>query len=122
MLHVHAPGCDPSDTCVQGTWPSYMIDTKATFNRVMSWMSYHYQIEGVKHFITNGAEADFVVVFARPDADADERVRLAALGTLETLAKLRPPTAAPNAKLTLEARADATRNKSGFWLGGMFAR
>ena len=33
----------------------------------------HYRIEGVKHFITNGAEADFVVVFAHTGADAGHR-------------------------------------------------
>ena len=24
----HPPGCNPADTCVNGTWPSMMIDTK----------------------------------------------------------------------------------------------
>lgn len=33
----------------------------------------HWRIEGVKHFITNAAEADFIVVFAKTDPDAGHR-------------------------------------------------
>jgi hypothetical protein len=39
-------GCNPADLCVKGTWPSYMIDAPAVFNRVMSWASYFYQMQG----------------------------------------------------------------------------
>ena len=55
-----APGCDPTRLCTNGlhqspTWPSYMIDSPATFNRVMSWMSYKYQIQGELYWGSNAA-------------------------------------------------------------------
>ena len=36
-----------------------MIDAPATFNRVMSWMSYAYQMEGELYWGTNAADTDF---------------------------------------------------------------
>ena len=56
-----APGCRPSDTCTGGahenvTWPSYMIDAPATYNRVMSWMSYKYNIQGELYWGANYAD------------------------------------------------------------------
>ena len=41
------------------TWPSYMIDAPATFNRVMSWMSYAYKMEGELYWGTNFADSVF---------------------------------------------------------------
>lgn len=60
-----APGCDPEITCTNGisqnsTWPSYMIDAPATFNRVMSWMSFSYQIEGELYWGSNAADSVYV--------------------------------------------------------------
>lgn len=44
--HVKPPagaGCPTNPSpCYTGTWPSYMIDAAAPFNRVMSWVSYAY--------------------------------------------------------------------------------
>jgi hypothetical protein len=59
-----APGCDPGHVCTSGaqanvTWPSYMIDAPATVNRVMSWMSYKYQMEGELYWGTNAADSDY---------------------------------------------------------------
>merc|ERR1711864_61826 len=39
-----------------GTWPSYMIDAPATFNRAMSWASYNYDIHGELYWGTNAAD------------------------------------------------------------------
>ena len=51
-------GCHSSDTCEGGgTWPSYMIDVKATFNRVMSWANYKYDIGGELYWGVNAADA-----------------------------------------------------------------
>jgi hypothetical protein len=52
----HKPGCVPSETCYNGTWPSYMIDAPATFNRAMSWMAYLYDIRGELYWGTNAAD------------------------------------------------------------------
>jgi hypothetical protein len=52
-------GCDASNPCVKGTWPSYMIDTQATFNRVMSWMSYQYDMEGELYWGANAADSRY---------------------------------------------------------------
>ena len=52
----HTPGCNEKDLCVLGTWPSYMIDTKVTFNRVMSWINYVYDIHGELYWGTNAAD------------------------------------------------------------------
>jgi alkylation response protein AidB-like acyl-CoA dehydrogenase len=42
--------------------------------RTRAWLERDaYRIEGVKHFITNGQEADFVVVFARTEPEAGHR-------------------------------------------------
>lgn len=49
-------GCDPSKTCTKGTWPSYMIDAPATFNRAMSWMSYAYDMHGELYWGVNAAD------------------------------------------------------------------
>lgn len=42
--HIKPPaggGCVGKDNaCLNKTWPSYMIDHPATYNRVMSWISY----------------------------------------------------------------------------------
>jgi hypothetical protein len=46
--------------CYKGTWPSYMIDTKATFNRVMSWMSYAYDIRGELYWGSNAADRHYM--------------------------------------------------------------
>jgi len=59
-----APGCDPEHVCTSGsqanvTWPSYMIDAPATVNRVMSWMSYKYQMGGELYWGTNAADSDY---------------------------------------------------------------
>lgn len=59
-----APGCDPDRLCTNGlqpnvTWPSYMIDAPGTFNRVMSWMSYQYQIEGELYWGSNAADGHY---------------------------------------------------------------
>ena len=54
-----APGCVPSDTCVNNTWPNYMIDTKATFNRVMSWMSFSYAMQGELYWGSNAADITY---------------------------------------------------------------
>jgi hypothetical protein len=41
------PGCHADDKCEGGgTWPSYMIDVAATFNRAMSWINFKYQVSG----------------------------------------------------------------------------
>eukprot|EP00038_Savillea_parva_P025128 m.46339 g.46339 ORF g.46339 m.46339 type:complete len:659 (+) comp6748_c0_seq1:59-2035(+) len=50
-------GCkSKSSPCYNGTWPSYMIDAPATFNRVMSWMSYAYDMRGELYWGTNAAD------------------------------------------------------------------
>jgi hypothetical protein len=59
-----APGCSTEHVCTSGaqanvTWPSYMIDAPATFNRVMSWMSYKYQIQGELYWGTNAADESY---------------------------------------------------------------
>jgi len=56
----HSPGCNEKDLCVLGTWPSYMIDTKVTFNRVMSWINYVYDIHGELYWGTNAADKQYM--------------------------------------------------------------
>ena len=56
-----APGCDLKHPCTNAVnasvaWPSYMIDAPATFNRVMSWMSYKYEIQGELYWGSNAAD------------------------------------------------------------------
>jgi hypothetical protein len=36
-----------------------MIDSPATFNRVMSWMSYKYQIQGELYWGSNAADSTY---------------------------------------------------------------
>ena len=51
------PGCKPGDKCQGGgTWPSYMIDVPAPFNRVMSWINYKYEIQGELYWGVNAAD------------------------------------------------------------------
>eukprot|EP00041_Stephanoeca_diplocostata_P024187 m.606598 g.606598 ORF g.606598 m.606598 type:complete len:729 (+) comp22471_c0_seq4:1-2187(+) len=53
---VPGAGCAPSATCTQGTWPSYMIDVDAVFNRAMSWVSFQYSMFGELYWGTNAAD------------------------------------------------------------------
>jgi len=48
------PGCDSTRACEMG-WPSYVIDHSAINNRIMSWMSYLYDIQGELYWSTNYA-------------------------------------------------------------------
>ena len=53
-------GATKKGLCVLGTWPSYMIDTKVTFNRVMSWINYVYDIHGELYWGTNAADKQYM--------------------------------------------------------------
>ncbi len=48
-------GSDPDDQCEAG-YPSYMIDHSAVRNRIMSWMTYFYDIHGELYFAVNYAD------------------------------------------------------------------
>jgi hypothetical protein len=52
-------GCDPSNACLKGTWPSYMIDAPATFNRAMSWVAYKYDVRGELYWGANAADRHY---------------------------------------------------------------
>ncbi|MCX6348513.1 MAG: DUF4091 domain-containing protein, partial [Candidatus Aureabacteria bacterium] len=45
-------GADPDDPC-ESEYPSYMVDHSAVKNRVMSWMSYYYDVRGELYFDVN---------------------------------------------------------------------
>ncbi|MFC1851685.1 DUF4091 domain-containing protein [candidate division CSSED10-310 bacterium] len=45
-------GSDPNDLCEAG-YPSYMVDHSAVRNRIMSWMTYFYDIHGELYFDVN---------------------------------------------------------------------
>lgn len=49
-------GADPDDPC-ESEYPSYMVDHPSARNRVMSWMSYYYDVRGELYFDVNYCDA-----------------------------------------------------------------
>eukprot|EP01121_Diplochlamys_sp_Union-15-3_P017151 TRINITY_DN5980_c0_g1_i1.p1 TRINITY_DN5980_c0_g1~~TRINITY_DN5980_c0_g1_i1.p1 ORF type:complete len:562 (-),score=59.54 TRINITY_DN5980_c0_g1_i1:77-1762(-) len=54
MSHGCGGRCDPKETCTMG-WPDYMVDHTAVTNRIMSWMSYLYNMQGELYWSINWA-------------------------------------------------------------------
>ncbi len=50
-------GADPDDAC-ESEYPSYMVDHSSVKNRVMSWMSYYYDVRGELYFDVNYCDAE----------------------------------------------------------------